>query len=342
LEEQLSSRAFVRTPNIYLLTYDSYVHNETMLRYGIDNSEQESHLNDHGFTIYEETTSTGWHSLLSMSALLGLEPSFEDPTRVTSGDSFVVRTLEANGYATYFVGIPYLLGRHDLNYDGVTLQRRGNGTAILIKAVAVGRFRFNLEFETSSAEQMLRAKRRIIRGEAPSPRFLYNHTGPGHSQNSGECVDDEVDRFQERLHEANIEMRGDVEAIEESDPGAIVIIHGDHGPSLLGDCHWLDDYPEEEITRPLLQDRWGAFLAIRWPKETEQQQYELELIQDVFPAVLSYVYEDSTLMEHVLPRVSTRAYSDAVLIEDGWIMKGPDRGERLFLGSPQTPSSRPD
>ena len=31
-------------PNIYLLVYDSYVVNETMLSYGIDNSEQENYI----------------------------------------------------------------------------------------------------------------------------------------------------------------------------------------------------------------------------------------------------------------------------------------------------------
>ena len=41
-----------KTPSVYLMTYDSYVENETMLKYGIDNSEQEKHLQALGFKIY--------------------------------------------------------------------------------------------------------------------------------------------------------------------------------------------------------------------------------------------------------------------------------------------------
>lgn len=43
------------TPNIYLLIYDAYVINETMLQYGIDNSAQEKYLEKLGFKLYPHT-----------------------------------------------------------------------------------------------------------------------------------------------------------------------------------------------------------------------------------------------------------------------------------------------
>ena len=106
LEKQLASRSFSRTPDIYLLTYDSYVENEIMLHYGIDNSEQESYLVDHGFTIYRGTYSIGPASKVSMAALFRLAPG-GDLTKVLSGDSVAVRALNENGYTTYFVASPY-------------------------------------------------------------------------------------------------------------------------------------------------------------------------------------------------------------------------------------------
>jgi len=40
------------TPNVYILVYDAYVANETMLSYGIDNSVQEDFLSASGFKLY--------------------------------------------------------------------------------------------------------------------------------------------------------------------------------------------------------------------------------------------------------------------------------------------------
>ena len=44
VERLTKGRQPEKTPDIFLLTYDSYVENATMLRYGVDNSEQEDFL----------------------------------------------------------------------------------------------------------------------------------------------------------------------------------------------------------------------------------------------------------------------------------------------------------
>jgi hypothetical protein len=88
----------------------------------------------------------------------------------------------------------------------------------------------------------------------------------------------------------------------------------------------------------LLQDRFGAFLAIKWPGGAVQTGYELEIIQDIFPAVFSYLYEDEDededMMEHVLPRLSTKRHFAGVHIRDGLIVGGRDDGEPLYLRDP--------
>ena len=55
LTESILGREPEDTPNIYFLVYDSYVPNETMMNYGIDNSAQEGYLVERGFTLYPHT-----------------------------------------------------------------------------------------------------------------------------------------------------------------------------------------------------------------------------------------------------------------------------------------------
>ena len=60
-----------RAPNIYVLTYDSYVSNETMLQYGIDNGDQEAWLLEQGFVLYPTTYSVAASTLGTMGRLFG-------------------------------------------------------------------------------------------------------------------------------------------------------------------------------------------------------------------------------------------------------------------------------
>ncbi len=53
----VGAREPVKTPGIYLLIYDAYVENETMLGYGIDNLDQQQYLEELGFKIYPDTYS---------------------------------------------------------------------------------------------------------------------------------------------------------------------------------------------------------------------------------------------------------------------------------------------
>ena len=56
------------TPSIYLLVYDAYVPNETMLGYGIDNSSQEEYLDGQGFYLYPHTYSIAGKTNETMSS----------------------------------------------------------------------------------------------------------------------------------------------------------------------------------------------------------------------------------------------------------------------------------
>src|SRR5690606_36371399 len=133
---------------------------------------------------------------------------------------------------------------------------------------------------------LVEAKRRLLATPPQAPRFLYSHTGPSHSQNSGRCLPNETERYAQRLAKTNIEMRRDIESILSRDREAIIVVMGDHGPYLLGDCHRLRKYRTEQVTRELLLDRLGAFIAIYWGKE-EAAEHEIELFQDAVSELLA-------------------------------------------------------
>ena len=101
-----------------------------------------------------------------------------------------------------------------------------------------------------------------IRARTGNPKLVYTHAGPGHSQNSGQCLKNEVKLFEDRLGISNSLMKKAVNEIKLVDPDPLIIVLGDHGPYLKGDCLFLQGYSPEQITKQLIQDRFSVFLGI--------------------------------------------------------------------------------
>lgn len=156
-----------------------------------------------------------------------------------------------------------------------------------MKAVLIGEFRFDEEFNTQTYQQFVEIKRKLFEENQPDQRFIYVHTElPNHSQNSGACLGDETALYAERLTRANIEMKEDIDKIIEFDSESIIIVAGDHGPYLTKNCYYLvGDYTTTEIDRLDIQDRFGAFLAIRQPDESYGSYDQITVIQDLFPEI---------------------------------------------------------
>ena len=171
--------------------------------------------------------------------------------------------------------------------------------------------------------------------ESEDPKFIYMHSNfPTHSQNSGACLPNEVEFFNERLLRANLEMRQDVETIIENDPEAIVIVAGDHGPYLTKNCSSTgDSYDISEISRLDLQDRFGTFLAIRWPTEDFEKFDDIIVLQDLFSAIFAYLFQDQRLLESKIePATLEEETVSGAAVVDGMIEGGVHSGESLFTG----------
>jgi hypothetical protein len=115
-----------------------------------------------------------------------------------------------------------------------------------------------------------------------------------------------------------------------------VIVAGDHGPYLTKNCHYTydrDAYNISEISRIDIQDRFGTFLAIRWPTEDFEDYNDIAVLQDMFPAIFGYMFQDPTLMESRIEAMTLEpnAVSGAAVVK-GVIRGGINNGEPLFVG----------
>jgi hypothetical protein len=330
-----------RTPHIFLLMYESYSNQETMMQYGFDNSEHIEYLKENGFAIYPGTYSVAYYTMASISRLFELGSEQPGNRRsLIAGDGAVYQILRNNGYLTagifktdyFFRGIK---PSYDIYYPHSQKPYR-----LLIHAIAEGEFRFDIGFTIIDHLDYLAKKRNFFAQKHRKPVFLYTHSSfPGHSQNSGQCRIDETALHINGIRAANEEMEDDIGLILASHPDAIIIVAGDHGPHLTKNCTnlHLDTYDRMEIDRLDIQDRYGAFLAIRWSNQNgAEKKFDIEILQDIFPAVLSYLYEEPSLFGLLRQdRKTIGKAAGGVHVKDGIIIGGKNHGEPLFLEEKQ-------
>ena len=339
LYSMIEDKEPVFTPNIYLLIYDAYVPNETMLGYGINNASQEDYLVKKGFKLYPHTYSISQNTLDTMSRVLNVSTSNANQWEAVSGDSLVHEMLKTLGYNNYgLFGSNFFFRKLDSSYDYSFPERLNKEQyEILISAILMGEFRFDLgveDFKSQSYKEFVNTKQNIFKNTSEDPIFIYSHSSlPSHSQISGKCLPNEKELFKERLDQANIEMFQDIEIITETDPDAIVIIAGDHGPYLTKNCYNTKGYYDiSVISRLDIQDRFGTFLAIRWPTEEYKKYDDIVVLQDIFPSIFSYLYHDENILESKIDPLTV--YPDAISeasVDNGIIHGGINDGEPLFI-----------
>ncbi len=335
----VSTHTPARTPNIYLLIYDAYPAPETLSTYGLDNRTQEAFLREKGFKLYPRTYSVAAYTVSSMSFVLNsaLEYYGSD-RRALAGNGVVQNILKTYGYTTYGIFTSdFFFWENEIPSYTYAFPRPETSMALLLtRAILEGEFRFDINFEKVSYDQYLQEKIRVLANSSANPRFVYSHSKlPGHSQNSGACLPNETELFAERLATANAEMRHDIEVIMENDPSGIIVVAGDHGPYLTKNCmntHPL--YDITEINRLDVQDRFGVLLAIRWPSPDFEVYDEITILQDLFPAIFAYMFEDKALLQTRLEPVTVeKAPVSGVIVVNGIIHGGLDDGEPLFPGT---------
>jgi len=323
-------------PDIIVLFYESYANSETMSAYGINNDEQADYLTSEGFTEYPGIYSNGSATLETLPRVLNASTDLGSRNNYLSGDEFVPIVLKQQSYSTAGIfSSDYYLGSEPPSWDTILPQPTSGGLDIppMAEGVLRGEFRVEASFTSIDYDTYLETKRGVISKPDSSPLFLFTmNKYPGHTQNSGQCLPDEKERYEQGLKIANKEMREDIEAINRTRPNAVVVIAGDHGPYLTKNCTALaTNYSESEIDRLDIQDRFGTFLAVRWPNG-EIPEAEMRVTQDVLPAVLAYASGNSDYWtKRAVSATTVTGAAGPTSVSDGVIIGGKDDGEPLFL-----------
>ena len=343
--KDLLNEEIKKTSDIFLLVYESYTDYQTMKHYGYDNGDQQAFLEERGFHIYKNVYSLSMPTLPSMSNVFDIDSNIIYNRQSVTGSGNVQKILKNKGYKLYgifcndYFFIKNDLGKIKFDYFFPSLLPLKEDR-LLIKSIITGRFFGHAGSEPVDHNSYLGEVEKIIKYDFKEPLFLYAHNlYPGHSPPEGITPDKAeayIDWYKQQVDLANLEMRKEIDLILKHNPDAIVIIAGDHGPSLTKSGYKLrkgmGEFTTSDIDRYDLGDRYGTFLAIRWPEKDYATKHNIGIFQDIFPAVFSYLFEDDEIFNKI--RMERKLIKPegilGVSVENGIITGGLNDGEPLF------------
>ncbi|PKL17348.1 MAG: hypothetical protein CVV49_11485 [Spirochaetae bacterium HGW-Spirochaetae-5] len=336
-----------KSNDVLIIIYESYPGYETLKHYGFDNIEQMNFLENNGFHIYHGSYSLGVPTEQSLSKVFNIDRDIAEHKKYLAGGGAVHSILSQQGYKTYGVfdnswnlrGLPI----DQIKYD-YTFPRPSGAmdTKVLVNAILTGEFSDAVSFEGVDYSSYVNQKQKVIAGEGAAPVLMYSQSSyPGHGPSgmgmSLEEREGKISGHIEGIKKANIEMKQDVEVIIKNNPEAIVVIAGDHGPFLTKTGYGLSKgrggFSADDIDRYDIQSRFGALLAIKWPEKHYAEKHDIKVLQDIFPAIFSYLYDDETLFNKT--RMESMTVENfrtlGVYVKDGIIHGGKDDGKPLFI-----------
>lgn len=314
---QVVQAVFKKTPHIYYIVPDSYANLSTVERLGIDISNFSGELQDTGFTLYPDYFASYHQTLESVSSSLDMahhdgvirgRGELPGTRGVISGRNNLNRILHRNGYATAAIHDRLYVFAHTTCHWGECWPR-SQIPQMLINTILPPAVVSLVEPARVHADFLARFKNRLaVVEQSTTPTFTYLHAHlPDHTHNRGRCDTAKQTRYYaQRIRRANAWLIGVVRDILRVDVNALVIIASDHGGYVTNDCTTLRRLPSTFFP---VQDRLGAFLAIRWGGTVAGSAPEIRTSARLFSTIVAQLAED--------PRLLRQAPADSAFLPIG-------------------------
>lgn len=299
--DDIENASFTKKPNVYLIQPDGYV-NFTELNkgyYNYDNSKFESFLLENNFTNYPNFRSNYASTLASNSATFAMKhhyynrgTSFSEAINarnVLISSNPVLDLFKKNGYITHFLAQkPYLLlNKPEIGYH------KSNFTLDDVAYIGTG---------LGDPQDIITPLKQFMEEDPGKPKFYFLEIfNPGHIHNrstDSKGVEGERKLWLEGLETANNILREAIDHIKENDPNALIIIMADHG-GFVGLEYTKQIYYKTE-DRDIIYSIFSSQLSIHWPEEeVPEAGKSIKSAVNVFRAVISYLTEDTSYLEHL-------------------------------------------
>jgi YidC/Oxa1 family membrane protein insertase len=317
-------------PSVYLLIYDGLTGPEVMNLYGL-NYDLDFLKNDK-FHVYGDILSNEETSVPTMSGILELSnksilPVGSKQKKHVLGYNLVDNLFEnINRDRTYMASDFFFKGKS--NKAGSNIVSVGKKSInSLLEGVLIGEFKFDLEIKSSYEDtSWVSIRNKLIKD---NKGFFYTHNPyPSHSQNSGKCQPSDISIYAKRRALAIKSIKEDIENIKQHNPNSIIIIAGDHGGHLSGDCRGMKSRGYKGVTLPIFAETKGTFLAIKWPEHDYKEYDKFTSLQGVFHSVFAYITKDKEILNY-LPTEKI-CLGNFCTAQDGKVLEGKHKGQNIF------------
>ena len=293
-----------RKPNVYFICLESYhdfADMETL--YGLDNSAFRGFLETNGFTVSTGICANDWHTMSSLhsffrmghhygSGTFGNHDSIHARGFISGSGTYynpVLNVLKRNGYAIVYLLPSDYYYRPGTGMVDVSLLDQSWPLAPL--KVSLPRF-VGREPITYVEDYERKVAEAIAAWPADRPAFFFAKLGAEHVPHEYDCRTDRAEfvaQYTNAVVAGNPRIESLCRLIIAKDPGAIVVLAGDHGAqSYQSKTRRFQDVMREDgiSAERIVRDLHGVLLAIRWGAGMAPEPYPYRSLANVMRFVL--------------------------------------------------------
>lgn len=343
-------------PNVYLILLDAYTNDAALKNiFRMDNTPFRTSLQERGFRIYDNAYSNYAGTLPSMQSLFTMQHHYYKQSagmfdslvarRIIGANDYnpVLDVFKRNGYAVRYI--------HDSTYecphpgaaiDSFTSYKTSPLLYILCSELSALRTKLKAVLIRGKntpggpANQARRLKDIDTTLQSKGPYFLYLHTyKPGHAPLFPYArLGFFEEEYPRKVRGTNAAAQAMLDLILAKDPGALVVVMGDHGPFRYGDLWTRVRGGEESVSgvplASISQDLFGIMLAVRYPPGYDKR-FDSDVISPV--NLFRYLFAGLSGTDEIL---GDRKPDESYAAAKGLLLVGAEGGKPLPRWTPFT------